>query len=113
MSKSKIKKQNEYKFYIYKLIDPRDNSVFYVGKGSGIRMYKHAKAAKRDKLDRVNPYVYWRIREIWAAGLDVIYEQIYFTNDEADAYKHEDKLVEQIGLDNLLNIVPGGRGTMS
>ena len=28
-------------FYVYNLIDPRDKSVFYVGKGKGNRMYKH------------------------------------------------------------------------
>jgi len=31
--------------YVYKLIDPRDGSVFYVGKGKGNRVFAHMKAA--------------------------------------------------------------------
>lgn len=27
------------KFYVYALVDPRDNHIFYVGKGSGNRIY--------------------------------------------------------------------------
>jgi hypothetical protein len=29
------------KFYVYYLIDPRNNNIFWVGKGSGNRMTKH------------------------------------------------------------------------
>ena len=31
--------------YVYKLIDPRDGSVFYVGKGKGDRVFAHIRAA--------------------------------------------------------------------
>jgi len=36
------------KFYVYYLISSNDNNVFYVGKGSGDRMYQHVKIAVRD-----------------------------------------------------------------
>lgn len=29
------------KYYVYLLQDPRDNSVFYVGKGVGNRVFQH------------------------------------------------------------------------
>ncbi|MBQ5524797.1 MAG: GIY-YIG nuclease family protein, partial [Paludibacteraceae bacterium] len=32
-------------YYVYRLIDPRDYSTFYVGKGKGNRVFEHAKAA--------------------------------------------------------------------
>ena len=35
--------------YVYSLTDPRDNSVFYIGKGTGNRMYQHERSARRGK----------------------------------------------------------------
>jgi hypothetical protein len=35
------KTQEELKYYVYILIDPRDNKIFYVGKGYGNRVFYH------------------------------------------------------------------------
>lgn len=35
------KTQEELKFYVYILIDPRDSKIFYVGKGIGNRVFSH------------------------------------------------------------------------
>ena len=45
-------------FYVYLLRDPRDGSVFYVGKGAGNRVFGHVREAVEsprttDKLDRI------------------------------------------------------------
>lgn len=34
-------------YFVYALIDPRDGSIFYIGKGKGIRPYRHLEEAKR------------------------------------------------------------------
>lgn len=44
------------KYYVYILIDPRDNKIFYVGKGSRNRLFQHVNEAEStnaesDKLD--------------------------------------------------------------
>lgn len=37
------------KFYIYALVDPRTNKVFYVGKGKKNRWYDHIDSANKPK----------------------------------------------------------------
>ena len=58
------------KFYVYALVDPRDNQIFYVGKGSGNRVYQHAQAALEDDSKSLKLST---IREIQELGLDVKY----------------------------------------
>lgn len=41
---SELTKEN-IKNYVYCLVDPRDNKIFYVGRGKGNRVFDHAKAA--------------------------------------------------------------------
>ena len=38
------------KFYVYRLIDPRNNTTFYVGKGKGNRVFQHVEAAEKDNV---------------------------------------------------------------
>lgn len=51
-------------FYVYNLIDPRDNSIFYVGKGKGNRMYKHEQYVLNNKLPNGNKVLFDKIMEI-------------------------------------------------
>ena len=37
--------KKQYKWYVYQLIDPRNNKVFYIGKGTGNRIHEHEKEA--------------------------------------------------------------------
>lgn len=39
------KTQEELKFYVYALIDPRDNKIFYIGKGNTNRVFSHINEA--------------------------------------------------------------------
>ena len=54
--------------YVYRLIDPRDNQTFYVGKGSNNRAFDHAQIAV-ENLDEENDKLA-RIRSIIAAGFE-------------------------------------------
>lgn len=39
------KTKEELKFYVYLLIDPRNNKIFYIGKGNGNRVFSHINEA--------------------------------------------------------------------
>lgn len=93
------------RWYLYELIDPRDGCVFYVGKGSGDRLMRHEKdAAKECKGQKAK-----RIRDIWAAGLQVERCRVAFFWDEQAAYDAETDRIEEIGLEHLTNVLPGGQ----
>lgn len=46
------------KFYVYLLKDPRDKSIFYVGKGKGNRVFNHHEDALNglQESDKLNGY---------------------------------------------------------
>lgn len=93
-------------FYVYELIDPRDHAVFYVGKGKGNRWKHHRREAVSGKFSRKCDL----IREIEESGAsyDVRFVSEHLT--ETAAYEAEKLHIEQIGLDALTNVVPGGTG---
>ncbi|MDQ3799140.1 MAG: GIY-YIG nuclease family protein, partial [Acidobacteriota bacterium] len=55
-------------YYVYLLIDSENKQVFYVGKGTGNRIFAHINAALTDALpsDKLD-----KIRMIRASGLEV------------------------------------------
>ncbi|WP_109129476.1 LEM-3-like GIY-YIG domain-containing protein [Aggregatibacter aphrophilus] len=68
------------KFYVYRLLDPRNGETFYVGKGKDNRVFQHIKTEVQydkdiddsEEQDDIS-LKYARIREIRRAGLDVIH----------------------------------------
>lgn len=96
------------KFYVYRLIDPRDGSTFYVGKGIGQRVLQHAKAALEtaDTADRLD-----RIREIMLCGLDVQIVIHRHGLDEATAFVVEGAVID--AYPNLTNLVAGHHSIFS
>lgn len=93
-------------WYVYELIDPRDNSVFYVGKGKGDRMHLHEKNAKRDRRSAKS----LRIMDINGEGYSVIKRKTAEFDNEEEAYLEEIERIAEIGLANLTNVLPGGGG---
>lgn len=93
-------------FYVYDLIDPRDGSIFYVGKGTRNRIHAHEAEARAGRQSRKCR----RIREIEALGLSVVKSKVAHFGDEKLAYAFEAERIEQIGLWRLTNCVPGGGG---
>ena len=59
------------KWYVYRLIDPRNGETFYVGKGVGDRVFSHAKGLLAGDEREVSDPKLQRIREIIGAGLEV------------------------------------------
>ena len=59
------------KWYVYRLVDPRNGGTFYVGKGQGNRVFDHARGLALDEEDEIVDPKLQRIRKIRAAGLEV------------------------------------------
>lgn len=100
------------KYYVYVLTDPRTNIPFYVGKGQQDRMYSHEVEA-RSKYWYNEAKCQW-IVDIWSSGHQVGYEQV-FCEDEQSAFLLECELISTIGrlISNdgpLTNLHPGGGG---
>lgn len=91
-------------YYVYELFDPRDNAVFYVGKGRGGRIHCHEIEARRGRQSRKCDV----IRGIEAAGHRIGKHKVRQFDDEQEAYDFEADLIDQYGLESLTNIIPGG-----
>lgn len=90
-------------FYVYELRDGA-GVVFYVGKGSGRRMWQHKYKAKAGEFTRRGD----RIRAILAAGGSVAPVKVFETDDEEEAYREETALIAKHGRANLTNSTDGG-----
>ena len=81
-------------FYVYKLIDPRTNLPYYVGKGKGKRAFFHLKEAistskTSEKLIR--------IRDILSEGYQYVVEVVEDGLDETTACEREIDLIRHFG----------------
>lgn len=89
------------KYYIYLLIDPSDNSIFYVGKGQGNRVFSHFK-----NLDESNRSK--RINDILKKGLNPKIEiLVHGIEDEKTVKKIEASIIDLIDKKNLTNQIGG------
>lgn len=100
------------RFYVYKLIDPRDSAVFYVGKGQNKRAWAHEYMIKSGRRSSNEPKTA-RIKEILDCKMNVIVEITSRHSDEMEAYEEEAKLIATIGIANLTNRNSGGFGSYS
>lgn len=92
------------RWYVYKLIDPRNGEVFYVGKGKGNRVFSHVNGAIELKDEDEISQKIETIREIHAQGLEVIHIIHRHNLDEQTAFEVEAALVDAYaGLTNLQN----------
>lgn len=64
---------DELKYYVYRLIDPRNAETFYVGKGRGNRVFHHASGEFEPDSEYVAGSKRERINEIIAHGHQVIH----------------------------------------
>ena len=88
------------KFYVYRLVDPRNGETFYVGKGVGNRVFQHAQGILGS--DRFSEKIE-RIRDIQIAGLKVIHIIHRHGLDEDTAYEVEAALIDAYpGITNIM-----------
>ena len=100
--------------YVYALIDPRDEAIFYVGKASANnRAFKHLRVAKGEDEKQE------RIKDIRGAGLEPRVEVLrYGLKTDKESLEVEAAVIDALGLENLTNNVRGhgvvrGRQTFS
>ncbi|WP_448325877.1 LEM-3-like GIY-YIG domain-containing protein [Sulfitobacter sp. M13] len=105
------------KFYVYRLIDPRNGETFYIGKGKNDRIFQHAKATKSadvtidvdtnfdldEPRDDDKSLKISRLNEIHRAGLDVIHVvHRHGIEDPKTAFEVEAALIDAFaGLSNV------------
>ena len=101
------------KYYVYRLIDPRNGETFYVGKGKGNRVFAHVYDAlnnyegenyntSKSENEGTKSTKIETIREIHRAGLNVIHViQRWGIESEKTAYEVESALIDcYFGLSN-------------
>jgi hypothetical protein len=86
-------------YYVYGLIDPRDNLPFYVGKGKENRAYTHLK----NNSGTCNPRKDARINEIYSLGLTPVVELFLENVDELTAYNTEEATILELGREGIDN----------
>lgn len=92
-------------FYVYALIDPRDEKIFYVGKGIGGRVFKHEERTRRGVLQ--NKEKVKRIQEIFTAGLEAQRRILFVSESEEIALSVEDNVIHELADLGLTNIIGG------
>ena len=101
-------------YYVYLLSDPRSKRVFYVGKGTGNRIFAHLRAAlvRPDQTDKLET-----IRAIQRDGLAPEHLILRHGLTEKEALEVEAAVIDYIGLSELTNAVHGygadARGRMT
>ena len=100
--------------YVYRLIDPRNGTTFYVGRGQGNRVFSHA--AGQDKTTEPGENEALKLKTIWAiknAGFKVQHVIHRHGMDEYTAKEVESALIEAYpGLTNLQGGYDNSRGVM-
>jgi|BioPla2DNA2_1021312.scaffolds.fasta_scaffold17689_4 hypothetical protein len=102
---------DEIKYYVYRLVDPRNGETFYVGKGKNNRVFDHVKYAlneiTNDGLfdtdgEDAESLKVKRIREIYNAGLSVTHIIQKYGLTDRDARIIESVLIDVYSIDNKL-----------
>ena len=82
------------KWYVYRLIDPRNGETFYVGKGKDDRVFSHARGQLTDEEGEISDPKLRRVKEIRAVGLEVSHIIHRHGLDERAAYQVEAALID-------------------
>jgi len=99
-------------FYVYYLIDSRNNVPFYVGKGKENRMYQHEECVKKGIIPNNNLHLFRKIKNITDEKKQIVYKKILENSDEVSAWDIETKNIQKLRNEGvkLCNIASGGLG---
>ncbi|WP_454690216.1 LEM-3-like GIY-YIG domain-containing protein [Achromobacter aloeverae] len=90
------------KHYVYALIDPRDSSVFYVGKAASTnRPSEHLQATARDTKKST------RIKEIRTENLEPRIDILRYGLSADVVFEVEAAVIDALGLETLTNAIRG------
>lgn len=91
-------------YYVYLLIDPRADWIFYVGKGTGSRCFSHVREARKTTRDSKDDYEKLAtIRVIEDSGRKVRIEILRHGLTEAEAFHLESAAMDLLGFSDLDN----------
>lgn len=91
------------KYYVYMLVDPRTDFIFYVGKGKAGRAFSHQRMARSDRNNVKKSY----IQKVKDAGLKVKHLFFAINLDENYAFSIERELIKSLRDTGLTNIASG------
>ena len=91
-------------YYVYILKDPRNDTIFYVGKGKGNRLFQHVQCALENATDSDK---YNLIREIHKDGKEVEHFILRHGLEEKLSLEIESTIIDLLGIENLTNSVKG------
>jgi len=115
---AELQKDEKHPYYVYCLVDPRNNQTFYIGKGKGNRIFAHRQATlsmlrKYDLLDENETAITLKIRtiqEINEMKLKISSYILSYGLTESEAYASENALINYAQLIqgiSLTNLVKG------
>jgi hypothetical protein len=84
---------DQLKYYVYRLIDPRNGETFYVGKGNGNRVFAHVEGELGSDADALTDKLQ-RIRDIRVDGFEVSHVIHRHGLDEQTAFEVEAALID-------------------
>lgn len=91
-------------YYVYILKDPRNDTIFYAGKGKENRLFQHVQCALENATDNDK---YNLIREILKDGKEVEHFILRHGLEEKLSLEIESTIIDLLGIENLTNSVKG------
>lgn len=84
--------------YVYVLVDTTNDSIFYVGKGTGYRDSSHLKPSMWNNPETTtNPFLYYKIRSLMENDTPPQIIRLLENVSEEEAYQYENQLINNLG----------------